>query len=254
VLQGSDLGVLQKTAAQLEARLQKINIIQDVNSDLQLKNPQIDVHILRDRAASLGVTPQQIESALYNAFGERQISTIYGPTDQYSVLLAWDRDFQKNINALNALYLRGAGGNLVALKSVTEIRHGVGPLQVSHYGQLPSATLSFRLPPGVSIGDATEQVERAAREILPAGVTGTFTGSALTFQQSMKDLPRLLLLTILIIYMILAILYEHFGHPITILTALPLAGFGAVLMLILFHVELNIFSFVGIIMLVGLVK
>ncbi len=254
VLQGTDLSVLQQTAAQLEARLQKIKIIQDVNSDLQLKNPQIDVHILRDRAASLGVTPQQIESALYNAFGERQISTIYGSTDQYLVLLAWNVDFQKNINALNALYLRGAGGNLVALNSVTEIRNGVGPLQVSHHGQLPSATLSFSLLPGVSIGDATGQVERAAQEILPVGVTGSFTGSALSFQRSMKDLPRLLLLTILIIYMILAILYEHFGHPITILTALPLAGFGALLMLILFHVELNIFSFVGIIMLVGLVK
>jgi HAE1 family hydrophobic/amphiphilic exporter-1 len=254
VLLGSDLNTLYQATEAMEARMKGLTIIEDVNSSLELRNPEIQVHILRDRAAALGVSPQQVESALNSAFGGREISTIYGASDQYQVYLELGRDYQRDVNALNALYLQNTNGQLVPLTSVAEIKTGIGPVSIHHYGQLPSTTLSFNTAPGVSIGDALSAIEQLAQETLPKGVSTALEGSAKTFAESMRDLPILLAVTILVIYMILAILYEHLGHPLTILTALPLAGFGALVMLLLFHQELNIFSFVGIILLVGLVK
>jgi Cation/multidrug efflux pump len=254
VLLASDPLALYQAAQAFEARLKTLPVIQDVNSSLELRNPEIQVHILRDRAASLGVSPQQIETALNSAFGGREISTIYDVNDQYLVFVQFAKPFQRDINALNALYVQGGSGRLVPLTSVAEIKTGVGPISIEHYGQLPSITLSFNLAPGNSIGAAVSAIQELARETLPRGVSTALTGSAKTFEESMRDLPILLAITILVIYMILAILYEHLGHPLTILTALPLAGFGALIMLLLFHQELNIFSFVGIILLVGLVK
>jgi HAE1 family hydrophobic/amphiphilic exporter-1 len=254
VLQGPDLATLQQATTALEPRLSAIPGLQDVTSNLELRNPQIDVSILRDQAASYGLAPQQILSTLYNAFGGREVTTIYGASDEYRVLLELDPAYQQSIDALGALNVKAPNGALVPLGAVADIRRGVGPLSIAHFGQLPAVTVSFNLAPGVAIGDVVGAVEEAGRETLPADVTGTFTGAAQSFQESMVDLPLLLGITILVIYMILAILYEHFGHPITILTALPLAGVGALLMLLLFHQELNIFSFVGIILLVGLVK
>jgi HAE1 family hydrophobic/amphiphilic exporter-1 len=175
-------------------------------------------------------------------------------SDQYLVFVQLAESFQRDINALNALYLQGGNARLVPLTSVAEIKSGVGPISIEHYGQLPSVTLSFNLTPGASIGAAVSAIQALARESLPRGVSTTLAGSAKTFEESMRDLPILLVITILVIYMILAILYEHLGHPLTILTALPLAGFGALIMLLTFHQEINIFSFVGIILLVGLVK
>lgn len=254
VLQGSDLQELNTTSAALKTRLKQVPMLQDVNSDLELNNPQIDVRILRDRAASFGVSANQIQSALYSAYGGRQISTIFGATDDFAVILQLAPKFQTDINALGAVYVEGSGNRLVPLTSVADITSGVGPLSISHYSQLPAVTLSFNLAPGASLGEATRVVEKVAANVLPTSVTGQFAGTAQTFQASMHDLPILLLFTVFVIYMVLAILYEHFIHPLTILTALPLAGFGALLTLLAFNQQLNIFSFAGIILLVGLVK
>jgi len=170
------------------------------------------------------------------------------------VMLELDQKFQRDINALRSLFVQSSSGQMVPIHAVADVRMGVGPVSVNHYGQLPAVVLSFNLVPGVSIGDAVTQVQELAAEVLPSGVTATFAGSAKAFEEAFSTLPILLIVTILVIYMVLAILYEHYGHPITILTALPFAGFGALLMLLMFGMELNVFSFVGIILLVGLVK
>jgi len=254
VLQGSDLKTLYAEAQELEARLRGSDFLREVSTNLEIRNPEISINILRDRAAALGVSPQQVESALYNAYGGRQISTLYGATDQYLVLLELEPRFQRDINALRSLYVQSNTGRMVPIHAVADVSMGVGPVSVSHYGQLTSVVLSFNLAPGVSIGDAVSRLEQLAAETLPSGVTAAMAGSAKAFQDAFRTLPILLLITILVIYMVLAILYEHYAHPVTILTALPFAGFGALLVLLLFGMELNIFSFVGIILLVGLVK
>jgi len=254
VLQGSDQKQLYAASEALEGRLRESRLLQDVNTSLELSNPEIQIDILRDRAAVLGVSPQQIEAALYNAYGGRRISTLYGSTDQYNVLLELDPKFQRDINALRSLYVQSSTGQMVPVQAVTDIKMGVGPISVSHYGQLLSVVLSFNLAPGLSIGDAISHVKELAGEVLPVGVTYSVAGNAQAFEEAFRTLPILLLITILVIYMVLAILYEHYGHPITILTALPFAGFGALLMLLIAGQELNVFSFVGIILLVGLVK
>jgi len=254
VVQGTELSSLYGPAQALEARLRESRMLQDVSTSLELRNPEIQISILRDRAAVLGVSPQQIEAALYNAYGGRRISTLYGATDQYYVLLELDPRFQRDVNALTSLFVQSNSGQMVPVHAVADVKVGVGPVSVAHYGQLPSVVLSFNLVPGVSIGDAVSHVQALAAETLPSGVSATFAGSAKAFEEAFRTLPLLLLVTILVIYMVLAILYEHYGHPVTILTALPFAGFGALLMLMLFGMELNVFSFVGIILLVGLVK
>jgi len=254
LLLASDPATLRSAAPSFEALLQTLPMIQDVHSSLELRNPEVRVHILRDRAASLGVSPQQIEIALHSAFGGREIGTVYGLNDQYPVFIQLGPAFQQNIDALNALYVPGENGRLVPLTSLAEFKTGTGPIAIEHYGQLPSVTLSFNLTPGNSIGAALAAIQERARETLPADVSIIPTGSVKTFAESLRELPILLAVTILVIYMILAILYEHLGHPLTILTALPLAGFGALVALLLFHQDLDIFGFVGIILLVGLVK
>ena len=254
VVQGTDLKTLYGPAQELEARLRDSRIVQDVSTSLELRNPELQISILRDRAATLGVSPQQVESALYNAYGGRRISTLYGAADQYDVLLELDKRFQRDSNALRSLHVQSSSGQMVPINAVADVKIGVGPVSVNHYGQLPSVVLSFNLAPGVSVGDAVAQVQELAAGILPSGVNATFAGSAKAFEDAFRTLPLLLLVTILVIYMVLAILYEHYSHPITILTALPFAGFGALLMLLIAGQELNVFSFVGIILLVGLVK
>jgi HAE1 family hydrophobic/amphiphilic exporter-1 len=249
VVQSTDPKLLYTTAQVFEDRLREAGFLRDVSTSLELRNPEIQISILRDRAAVLGVSPQQIESTLYNAYGGRQISTLYGATDQYLVLLELEPRFQRDINALRSLYVQSSTGRMVPVYSVADIRIGVGPVSVSHYGQLTSVVISFNLAPGASLGDTVAQIQRLAAETLPSGVTIKMAGNAQAFQDAFRTLPVLLL-----IYMVLAILYENYAHPVTILTALPFAGFGALLMLLLTGMELNIFSFVGIILLVGLVK
>ncbi|MGH8128105.1 MAG: efflux RND transporter permease subunit, partial [Gammaproteobacteria bacterium] len=226
ILQGSDLNELQQSAEKLEKKMKTIPGIADVNTDLQLSNPQINIHILRDKAAALGVSPATIQTTLLTAYGGQQVSTIYGATDNYYVILELATQYQANINALNALYVPGSSGKLVPLASIASITPGVGPLSISHYQELPSVTLSFGLQPGVSLGSVTGKVQDLASSTLPGDVTGSFSGNAQVFQKSLSTLPLLLLITILVIYMVLAILYEHFIHPITILSVLPLAIFG----------------------------
>jgi len=254
VVQGSDLKTLYAEAQELETKLRESDFLREVSTSLELRNPEIQINILRDRAAALGVSPQQVETALYNAYGGRQISTLYGATDQYFVLLELDPRFQRDITALRSLYVQSSTGRMVPIHAVADVTMGVGPVSVSHYGQLTSVVISFNLAPGVSIGDAVSRLERMAAESLPSGMSAKMVGSAKAFQDAFRTLPLLLLITILVIYMVLAVLYENYAHPITILTALPFAGFGALLVLFIFGMELNIFSFVGIILLVGLVK
>ncbi|MBU6469972.1 MAG: efflux RND transporter permease subunit [Gammaproteobacteria bacterium] len=254
ILQGLDVDTLDQAATAFLPRLQAVPGLQDVNSDLELNNPQINVNILRNTASTLGVNATDIQSTLYNAYGGNQISTIFGSSDEYYVMLQLAPKYQSDMQALDALYVPSDTGNLVPLRTVANLDPGVGPQQVDHFQQLPSVAFSFNLAPGVSLGEATRGIEQLAASALPSDITGVFAGNAATFQDSLVQLPILLLITVLVIYMVLAILYEHFIHPITILTALPLAMVGALLTLILFGQQLDIFSFVGLIMLVGLVK
>ena len=231
------------------------NYLQDVTSDLLIANPQLTVEIDRDKASSLGVMPDQIETALYDAYGERQISTIYTDINEYWVIMEVEDQYQRDPSALSQLYVRSSNGGLVPLATMATLTRSIGPMVVSHVGQLPSVTISFNLAPGVSLGTAVDQVQQLQAELhLPATITASFQGSAQVFQSSVKGLGVLLLMSILIIYIILGILYESFIHPITILSGLPSAGFGALLTLMLFHLDLNIYAFVGLIMLVGIVK
>ncbi|MBM4274327.1 MAG: efflux RND transporter permease subunit [Deltaproteobacteria bacterium] len=253
-LQSPDTEELYRFAPMLEARMRALPDLQDVTSDLQIKNPQVTVEIDRDKAAALGVTAHQVEDALYNAYGSRQISTIYAPNNQYKVILELEPRYQMDPGALPWLYVRSAGGQLVPLNVVADLKPTVGPLTVNHLGQLPAVTISFNLKPGASLGDAVKEVEKLSREILPAGITTSFQGAAQAFQASIQGLWVLLIMSILVIYIILGILYESFIHPLTILSGLPSAGFGALVTLLLFGSDLNLFAFVGVIMLVGIVK
>jgi len=253
-LQSPDTDELYRLAPVLTERLREIPLIRDVTSDLKLVNPQVRIEIDRDKASALGVTPEQIERALSSAYGARQISTIYATNNQYDVIVELLPEYRTDFNALPKLYIRSAGGQLVPLSAVARIEPGVGPLTINHSGQLPSVTISFNLAPGVALGDAVAAVEAVARQTLPATITGGFQGTAQAFQSSVAGMGLLLVIAILVIYLVLGILYESFIHPITILSALPFAGFGALVTLLLFGVDVSLYAFVGIIMLVGLVK
>ena len=253
-LQSADIQQLYQRSNELTAHLQQLVILQDVTSDLQIKNPQVSVEIDRDRASTLGVTAEQIEQALYDAYGSRQVSTIYTPNNEYWVILELLPDFQRDLSALNMLYVQSSSGALVPLAAVAKLTPTLGPLSVNHAGQVPAVTISFNLRPGVAIGDAVTAVQREAARILPSTVTTAFSGTAQAFQSSQQGLLMLLILAILVIYIVLGILYESFIHPLTILSGLPFAGFGALVTLMVFRTDLSVYSFVGIIMLIGLVK
>jgi len=253
-LQSADIQTLYASSNKLLARMENIPGLQDVTTDLQIKNPQVNVAIDRDRASSLGVTASQIENALYDAYGQAQVSTIYTSNNQYWVVMELEDQYQRDLSALNLLYIKSSNGDLVPLSAVAHLSPDIGPLTVNHSGQLPSVTLSFNLAPGVSLGDAVGRVQQSASEILPASVTTAFSGTAQAFQQAQAGLLGLLVLAVVVIYIVLGILYESFVHPLTILSGLPFAGFGALLSLFIFHTDLSIYAFVGIIMLIGLVK
>jgi HAE1 family hydrophobic/amphiphilic exporter-1 len=253
-LQSLDTGQLHKYAAELEATLRNMPEFQDVSSDLQLKNPQVSLRIDRDKAMTMGVTALQIETALDAAYSYQQISTILAPGNQYHVILQLLPEFQTDRNVLSMLYVRSSRGRLVPLKALADISEGVGPLQINHSGQQVSVTISFNLKSGASLGQAVNMVKDITRKSMPSGVTCGFQGTTQAFMSSINSMGWLLVLAILVIYIVLGILYESFYHPITILSALPFAGFGALLSLLIFHAELSIYAFVGIIMLIGLVK
>jgi HAE1 family hydrophobic/amphiphilic exporter-1 len=253
-LQGPDKELLYKCAVGLENKMRAMPQLQDVTSDLQIKNPQVNVEINRDKASVLGLSAQQLEDALYYAYGSRQVSTIYSPNNQYQVILELQDQYQMDPSALSMLYVHSSNGQLVPLNTVATLTKGLGPLTVNHLGQLPAVTISFNLKPGTALSDAMPLVEKLARETLPPAISTSFQGTAQAFQSSLQGMWLLLLMAILVIYIVLGILYESFIHPLTILSGLPAAGFGALITLLLFHKELNIYAFVGVIMLIGIVK
>ena len=255
VLQDIDLPELYATANRMMDALRKEPGFLDVNSDMQVAGPQLVVHIDRNRATALGVTPSEIETALGLAFSSEQISTIYTSLDQYEVILEVTPKYQSDPKALSHLYVRSSNGSLVPLDAVASVSNGVGPLTVNHQGQLPSVTISFNLAPDFSLGTAVARVQQIERSLrVPAGVTTSFQGTAQAFQSSLQGLGILLLMAIVVVYIVLGVLYESFIHPFTILSGLPSAAVGALVTLMLFNVTLSLYAFVGIIMLIGIVK
>ena len=253
-LQSPDTDELYRYAPILEEKLRSIPELQDVTSDLQIKNPQINVLIHRDRASTLGITAHQIENALFDAYGDRWVSTIYAPNNQYKVILELEPQYQINPQLLSMLYINSSNNHLVPLDSVATIYENTGPQTINHIGQFPGVTISFNLKPGVSLSEAVAKVTEIARKVLPPTIRTSFQGAAQEFQSSLRGQGLLLVFAVLVIYMILGILYESFIHPLTILSGLPSAIFGALLTLILFRSELNIYGFIGLIMLIGIVK
>jgi len=253
-LQSSDMNELYKHAPLLEAKLKELPGFLDVTSDLQIKSPQIYVKIDRDKASALGLSAGQVEDALYSAYSSRQISTIYAPTNQYWVIIELEPEYQMDPSALSLLYVRSSSGNLVPLSTVATLERSVGPLTVNHFGQIPAVTVSFNLAIGKSLGDAVAGVEKTSRAVLPPTITGSLQGTAQAFKSSMAGLGILILVAILVIYIVLGILYESYIHPVTIISGLPSAGVGALITLLIFHIDLNLYALVGVIMLIGIVK
>jgi hydrophobic/amphiphilic exporter-1 (mainly G- bacteria), HAE1 family len=253
-LEGPDTTELYKYAAIFEEKMRGLPGLTDINSDLELKNPQVEVQINRDKALTFGVTVEKIESALNYAYGTAQISNIYAPNNTYIVILELKPEFRTDPEKLSMLYVTSNTGQLVPLQAVADIKTDNGPLSINHTGQEISVTLSFDLITGYTLGQAVTEINTLATSVLPASISLVYQGSAQAFESSMRGLGLLLIVAVLVIYMVLGILYESFIHPVTILSALPFAGFGGLVTLMFFNIELNIYAFVGIIMLIGLVK
>jgi HAE1 family hydrophobic/amphiphilic exporter-1 len=254
-LQGADTAALYEWAPKIEAKVRTLPGLVDVTSDLQITQPQVSVQIDRNKASALGVTAEAIENTLYDAYGSRQVSTIFAPTNQYWVVMELEPRYQMDPSALSMLYVRSQTGALVPLNAVASLKPAVGPLAINHQGQLSAVTISFDLAPGTSLSQAIESIQSTTSQMgLPATIIGTFQGTAQAFQSSLQGMGVLLALAIFVIYLVLGILYESFIHPLTILSGLPTAGFGALLTLWLFNAELDMYAFVGIVMLVGIVK
>jgi len=254
-LQGTDTTELYRVAHDVEAKMRTLPGLVDVTSDLQITQPQITVDIDRNKASALGVSAQAIESTLYDAYGARQVSTIYAPSDQYWVVMELEPRYQTDPSVLSMLYVRSNSGALVPLNAVATLKPTTGPLTINHLGQLPSVTISFDLREGVALSQAIDEIRQATTQMnLPATINTSFQGTAQAFQASLQGMGVLLVLAIFVIYLVLGILYESFVHPLTILSGLPTAGFGALVTLWLFDADLNLYAFVGIIMLIGIVK
>jgi hydrophobic/amphiphilic exporter-1 (mainly G- bacteria), HAE1 family len=253
-LQSPDKPELYEATINLERELAKLDSLRDVTSNLFNSNPQIMVNIRRDKAAALQVSAQQVENALYDAYGPRWVSTIYSTVNEYKVLLELLPEYQSDPKSLSMLYFKSTAGKLIPLDSLATVTNEVGPQAVSHYGQLPAATISFDVEQGHSLGKAVDDVARTAERVLPDTISTDFQGMAEAFQGSQSNLFVLLMIAIMVVYLVLGILYESYIHPLTILSGLPSAGFGALLTLYLLNLELNIYSFVGLIMLIGIVE
>jgi HAE1 family hydrophobic/amphiphilic exporter-1 len=254
-LQDTDLDELYRWTGTLLARFRQLPGFVDVTSNLNNRSPAVALEVDRDKLAALGLSFGQVEDALQNAFSARQISTIYGATNQYKVILELAPEFQADPAALARIYVRSSNGKLVSLDTVTSAARKTQALTVNHQGQLPSVTISFNLLPGVSLGTAVDRIKALETELrLPVSLTTSLQGTAQAFQASLQGLGLLLLVAVLVVYIVLGILYESFIHPLTILSGLPSAGLGALLTLLLFEVDLSLYAFVGVIMLVGIVK
>ncbi|MGJ5819374.1 efflux RND transporter permease subunit [Paludibaculum fermentans] len=253
-MQSPDKEELYKAARRMEAEIAEMPGLEDVTSNLLVSSPQIHVNIDRDKSAALQINAQQVENALYDAYGPRWVSTIYAPVNEYKVLLELMPKYQADPAALSMLYLKTTAGRLIPLDSVAQVTSDTGPQTVNHFGQLPAVTISFNLRPGTSLGDTVTRIQDLAKEQLPPTVSTAFQGAAKSFQSSLSNLWLLLIVAILVVYIVLGVLYESYIHPLTILSGLPSAGFGALVTLYLFHMDLNIYAFVGLIMLIGIVK
>jgi HAE1 family hydrophobic/amphiphilic exporter-1 len=254
-LQSNDTDTLYKLAPELRDKIAKIPGLLDVTTDLYIKNPQISIDVDREKAAVYGVSVDQVRQELYNAFGTRQVATIYTPANDYQVILESMPEYRQGPNDLNRLYLKTTNGTVVPLSAVTHFVHTVGPLQINHPGQQPAVTISFNLAPGFALGQAVEAIQQLEREDrLPATISTGFQGTAQVFQDSLRGQGILILAAIFAAYVVLGILYESFIHPITIISGLPSAGIGAILTLMLFKMDLSVIAMIGIVMLVGIVK
>lgn len=253
-IQSPDMEELYEYVPILEARMSELPELKDVTSDLEIANPQVNVEIMRDKASAHGVSAAEIENTLYNSYGDRWVSTIYTPTNQFQVIMELKPEYQDDMNALSRLYVKSSNGSLIPLDTVARFTENLGPKTINHYGQFPAVTISFNLTTGVSLSQAVSKIDKIVEETLPANMSTNYQGVAQEFQRSLKGLGLLLVFSILVIYIILGILYESFIHPITILSGLPSAGFGALIVLLLFGIELNVYAFVGLIMLIGIVK
>ncbi len=245
---------LYPLSQKLLAEVMKLEGVRDVTSDLQIESPQVKVNIDRDKAAAMQVSPSQIENAFYDAFGPRWVSTIYAAVNEYKVLLELEPRYQMDPRAISLLYFKSANGQLIPLDTLASIHQETGPQAINHFGQLPAVTISFNLVPGVSLGGVVSKIDELAQQTLPATIGTTFEGEAKAFQSSLGNLWVLLLVAVMVVYIVLGILYESYIHPLTILSGLPSAGFGALITLYLFRIDLNIYAFVGLIMLIGIVK
>jgi len=255
MLQAMNTEELYQWAPQLEQAItSQVSEVQDVSTDMEMKSPRIDLVINRDKAAMVGLNATTVQNALYDALGPKWSSTIYGDVSQYRVLLELNPEYQGHIDSLEKVAFKAPNGSLVPLQSVIDFKETVGPQSINHSGQLPSVSVSFGLKPGVSLGTATAHVKQVADRLLPPTISTSFEGQAKVFQQSMSNLGLLLFIAIGVVYIVLGALYESYIHPITILSGLPSAGLGALITLWAFGNELNIYSFVGLIMLIGLVK
>jgi HAE1 family hydrophobic/amphiphilic exporter-1 len=254
-LQDGNISELNYWAEILRNKIAALPMITDVTSDLQFTGPQVQLEIDRDKAAALGITVEQLEGTLYSAFGGKQVGTMYTPIDTYKVMMELKPEYQSDQNALSKLYIRSSNGSLVPLASIAKLKQGTGPSSVTHQGQLPSVTISFALKPGVSLGQAVDEIEDLKATLqLPKTLTTNFQGAAAAFKSSLQGFGWLLFIAIIVVYLVLGILYESFIHPLTILSGLPSAGVGALIMLLIFGYDLNLYSFIGIIMLIGIVK
>jgi hydrophobic/amphiphilic exporter-1 (mainly G- bacteria), HAE1 family len=255
MMQSMDTNELYEWAPKLEqALVEQVSEVQDLSTDMEMKSPRINLVIDRDKAAVTGLNATTVQNALYDALGPKWVTTIYGDVAQYHVLLELDPAYQGHIDSLEKVAFKAPNGSLVPLESVIDFKETVGPQSINHSGQLPSVSVSFGLKPGISLGAATDHVKRVADRLLPPTITTSFEGQAKVFQQSMANLGLLLFIAIGVVYIVLGALYESYIHPITILSGLPSAGLGALVTLYLFGNELNIYSFVGLVMLIGIVK
>jgi HAE1 family hydrophobic/amphiphilic exporter-1 len=253
-MQSPDKKELYAGAERLQREVEKLSEVQDVTSDLAILSPEVNVTIDRDKAAALQVNADSIENSFYDAYGPRWVSTIYAAINEYKVLLELKPQYQADPNALSLLYFKSTGGALIPLDTLAKVHEEIGPQAVNHYGQLPAVTVSFNLKPGASLGDVVSKIQAIAKDTLPDTISTNFQGAAKAFQNSLGNLWVLLIVAILVVYIVLGILYESYIHPITILSGLPSAGFGALVTLYLFRMDLNIYAFVGLIMLIGIVE
>ncbi|MDO8533904.1 MAG: efflux RND transporter permease subunit [Xanthobacteraceae bacterium] len=254
-LQSSDTESLYYFAPLIQDKMNELDILRDVTTDLQITNPQLTIDVDKDKAAALGVTEDQVRSSLYSQFGTRQVATLYTSTNQYQVIVENELRFQKDAADLSKVYLRTSNGRIVPIEALATIRRTIGPLQIAHQQQQPAVTISFNLAPGVALGEAVEAIQKIERQAnVPASISSGFQGTAQVFQDSLSNQPLLILAAVLVIYIVLGVLYESFIHPITILSGLPSAGIGALLTLMLFRMDLSVIALIGIVMLVGIVK